>query len=61
MIRKNSRGKKEAPKKDLRHGLRGSLTQPDVPLAGGAPLYSIEDPRLATPDLETPPGQVTHE
>lgn len=53
--------KAQTAAKDLRHGIRGSLTQPTVPLAGGEPLYSIEDPKPATPDFETPVGQVTHE
>lgn len=61
MIKKKSQKKRESSKKDLRHGVRGSLTQPAVPLVGGEPLYSIEDPKPASPDLQTPPGQVTHE
>lgn len=53
-------GQKETPEKDLRHGIRGSLTQPTVPLLDGASLYAIEDPKPASPDPATPPGQVTH-
>jgi hypothetical protein len=52
---------KKLPKSDLRQGQRGSLTQPASPLAGGEPLYSLEDPPLATPNLRTPPGQATRE
>lgn len=46
---------------DLRRGVRGSLTQPTPPLAGGEPIYSLQDPPLATPSFRTPPGQATHE
>jgi hypothetical protein len=46
---------------DLRRGVRGSLTQPAAPLAGGDPLYALQDPPLATPSFRTPPGQATHE
>ncbi len=46
---------------DLRHGVRGSLTQPAPKLAGGEPLYSLQDPPMATPGFRTPPGQTTHE
>ena len=47
--------------KDLRDGIRGSLTQPTAPLAGGDPLYALQDPPLASPSFRTPPGQTTHE
>ena len=50
----------EAGSTDLRHGMRGSLTVPVPPLVGADPLYALHDPRLASPDLTTPPGQVTH-
>jgi hypothetical protein len=46
---------------DLRNGVRGSLTQPTAPLAGGEPIYALQDPPLATPSFRTPPGQATHE
>lgn len=49
------------PKIDLRHGRRSALVQPKTPLAGAEPLYNLEDPPLASPDISTPPGQVTHE
>ena len=46
---------------DLRNGVRGSLTQPSAPLAGGEPLYALQDPPLASPSFRIPPGQGTHE
>lgn len=61
MIKKISHGKNESAEKDLRKGVRGSLTQPAIPIAGGGSLYALEDPKLATPDFQIPPGQVTHE
>ena len=46
---------------DLRHGMKGSLQTPQVPLAGGEPLYGVEDPTLVGPGSATPAGQSTHE
>jgi hypothetical protein len=48
-------------KADLRHGQRGALVQPKTHLAGAEPLYALEDPPLASPDLATPEGQTTHQ
>lgn len=48
-------------KNDLRRGMHGSLAVPETKIVGGEPLFSLEDPKLATPDFATPPGQVTHE
>lgn len=48
-------------KHDLRGGIRGSLTQLTFPLVGGEPMYSLQDPPLATPSFRIPPGQATHE
>lgn len=48
-------------KADLRRGRHSALVQPKTPLAGAGPLYALEDPPLASPDLATPAGQVTHQ
>lgn len=45
---------------DLRHGLRGHLTVREAPLAGADPLHRLDDPHPVSPNLATPPGQVTH-
>ena len=58
---KETKNEKPKTKSDLRKGTRGSLICPNPPLAGGEPLYALEDPPLASPDLRTPSGQVTHE
>jgi hypothetical protein len=41
--------------------VRGALTPPTVPLAGGEPMYALEDPPIASPDLSAPAGQTTHQ
>lgn len=56
--------KKQEPNpkvRDLREGVRGALTPPTVPLAGGEPMYALEDPPIASPDLSAPAGQTTHQ
>ncbi len=52
---------KQSPKNDLRKGARGSLTQPTPPLAGGGPIYGLDEPSIASPDNAIPAGQTTHE
>jgi hypothetical protein len=54
-------GKSETPKTpDLRNGMHGTLTVKAVD-AGQSAIPNDGDLKLATPDLEVPVGQTTHE
>jgi hypothetical protein len=56
---------KEATKKehDLRDGLQPiCVMAPSSPLAGGDPIFAVEDgPPLVSPSMHEPRGQTTHE
>jgi hypothetical protein len=45
---------------DLRHGSHGSVMTNAID-AGQAPATSDAGPQLASPDIGTPAGQMTHE
>ncbi len=61
--KKDKSGSKEsgsARKRDLRNGVRGSLTIKAID-AGEPPTNGDDGQNLATPDFSVPEGQTTHE
>jgi len=53
--------KKPEENKDLRDGIQGAVIPPGTPLAGGEPLYELEDPSPVEPGSPLPEGQTTRE